>query len=388
MDEDIFIERAHFAKVDIGRVRKPSAAISFSAEIENCDLKLIELTPALVRQIENGEELVIRGDDSDSVVICNETETYDIKMCTTSNILLATPNLEVPKDSCSNAPIVSPCEIVMRATDYLEPKLIRAKSEKFSFSIPRFVLKDVHSGKISEPEGISTEDLMNSIQASEAQITEMLKMSGAIDRMGWKIFTDIDSLCVDISKALDSESSNLEEVNLQELIDTINYVEEVWPVWAIKHALFCIGSPNEDGETFSLDAKKLSVQVGHWLLLQSDNRKVELDAFMDWWSTILPDETPHSLADLFHFCYISEESRGIKAGKNLVYFDPLSLPSEALKLFDHLFQLKRKWSEQELMTIVDTVTPPGKKTSQVIQKYCRVTKTASGEKEYTIHLIK
>ena len=51
-----------------------------------------------------------------------------------------------------------------------------------------------------------------------------------------------------------------------------------------------------DGETFSLDAKKLSVQVGHWLLLQSDNRKVELDAFMDWWSTILPDETPHSLA--------------------------------------------------------------------------------------------
>ena len=30
--------------------------------------------------------------------------------------------------------------------------------------------------------------------------------------------------------------------------------------------------------------------------MQSDNRKVELDAFMDWWSTILPDETPHSLA--------------------------------------------------------------------------------------------
>ena len=141
----------------------------------------------------------------------------------------------------------------MRATDYLEPKLIRAKSEKFSFSIPRFVLKDVHSGKISEPEGISTEDLKNSIQASEAQITEMLKMSGAIDRMGWKIFTDIDSLCVDISKALDSESSNLEEVNLQELIDTINYVEEVWPVWAIKHALFCIGSPNEGKTRYNLN---------------------------------------------------------------------------------------------------------------------------------------
>ena len=46
--------------------------------------------------------------------------------------------------------------------------------------------------------------------------------------------------------------------------------------------------------------------------------------------------------DLFGFSYISEESRGIKAGKNLVYFDPLSLPSESLKLFDHLFQLKRK----------------------------------------------
>ena len=39
MDDEIFLERAQFAKVDLSKVRKPSAAISFGNEIENCEFK-------------------------------------------------------------------------------------------------------------------------------------------------------------------------------------------------------------------------------------------------------------------------------------------------------------------------------------------------------------
>ena len=42
-----------------------------------------------------------------------------------------------------------------------------------------------------------------------------------------------------------------------------------------------------------------------------------------------------------------------------------------------------QWSEDELEKLTAKVTPPGKKASQVIQRYCRATKTLDGVKEFT-----
>ena len=43
----------------------------------------MELTPELLKEIERGNDLGIRGDEDDSVVVCTENATYDVKMCTT-----------------------------------------------------------------------------------------------------------------------------------------------------------------------------------------------------------------------------------------------------------------------------------------------------------------
>ena len=45
--------------------------------------RLLELTPDLLKRIESGTDLIIRGDDEDSVVLCTEDATFDVKMCTT-----------------------------------------------------------------------------------------------------------------------------------------------------------------------------------------------------------------------------------------------------------------------------------------------------------------
>ena len=95
-------------------------------------------------------------------------------------------------------------------------------------------------------------------------------------------------------------------------------------------------------ETFCIDARKLSVQVGHWLLVQADDKKIEVDAFEDWWSTILPDNTEHIMSDLFSFAYIGEETKMNKTIRCMCYIDPLSLPTDPLQLFQSLFKIKRK----------------------------------------------
>lgn len=84
---------------------------------------------------------------------------------------------------------------------------------------------------------------------------------GAIDRDGWKVMTDLDSVCVDIAKAIDSESWSLDEVNFKELCETINYAEDLWPTWAIKHALFLIGESNEGVLALSVFAESTKSRI-------------------------------------------------------------------------------------------------------------------------------
>jgi len=86
---------------------------------------------------------------------------------------------------------VNPCNIVLRAHDYLEPKMIGAKIEKLTHIIPRFSVKNVVENNVTEPDGITTEALMNTVQGSSEEILGSLRLMDALDRNGWKIMTDL-----------------------------------------------------------------------------------------------------------------------------------------------------------------------------------------------------
>ena len=57
----------------------------------------MQLNKDLQNKIESGEDLFIRGSTDDSVVICTDEKTYDIKLCQTSNQLLIVPDTLTPK---------------------------------------------------------------------------------------------------------------------------------------------------------------------------------------------------------------------------------------------------------------------------------------------------
>ena len=67
------------SKVPIGE----SLIIIIRCKVIDDESRLMELTPELLQEIESGNDLVIRGDEDDSVVVCTENATYDLKMCTT-----------------------------------------------------------------------------------------------------------------------------------------------------------------------------------------------------------------------------------------------------------------------------------------------------------------
>ena len=81
----------------IQKLQLPSVSIQFGTHIDNSNLRLLELNKDLLQKIENGQDLYIRGDVDDSVVICTNDTTYDVKLCQTSNQLLVIPDSITPK---------------------------------------------------------------------------------------------------------------------------------------------------------------------------------------------------------------------------------------------------------------------------------------------------
>merc|ERR1719412_1959805 len=93
--------------------------------IDKDTIRIIEVTPELAESLYIGKELVIRGDEADSAVLCSETKTYEIKEAETSNTFLLLDKISSSAD-CKNEKISS--------------RVSNAENEKYDN--PR-VLKDI-----------------------------------------------------------------------------------------------------------------------------------------------------------------------------------------------------------------------------------------------------
>ena len=61
------------------------------------------------------------------------------------------------------------------------------------------------------------------------------------------------------------------------------------------------------------------------------------DEFVETWAMMLPCGVPTDVMKLLDFSYLGEEKR-----QTINFLDPLSLPNEAIRLFERLFQIKKK----------------------------------------------
>ena len=92
----------------------------------------------------------------------------------------------------------------------------------------------------------------------------------------WVLIQELDNIIQLIADAIDDESSNLEKVNFEELIEIINSGEKFYPDWSIEHALKQISDCNEDNN-YKVNVDKLAIRVGYWLLQKGPKRQLGKD---------------------------------------------------------------------------------------------------------------
>uniref|UniRef100_A0A0R3RM66 Sister chromatid cohesion protein DCC1 n=1 Tax=Elaeophora elaphi TaxID=1147741 RepID=A0A0R3RM66_9BILA len=76
--------------------------LEFVSPLLSGDYRLVEINSELADRIMTGEQLVIRGDEEDSPVLCTHDTTYDVKEVTTSNVLLLLPEFHFNNEADAN----------------------------------------------------------------------------------------------------------------------------------------------------------------------------------------------------------------------------------------------------------------------------------------------
>ncbi|KAL5288164.1 DSCC1 family protein [Megaselia abdita] len=94
------------AKVDEKTLTPLSQALYYPDE-ELPDLKLVELDPHLLAQIQEGNTLYFKGALDEKVVLCTDEKTYEVKTAEISNSLLVVPDLKFGQQT-STSPLKSP----------------------------------------------------------------------------------------------------------------------------------------------------------------------------------------------------------------------------------------------------------------------------------------
>lgn len=88
-------------------------SLTFNRELVDPNtVKLMEVTPELADQLESGSrQIVIRGDPSDSAVLCSDSQTFDLREAETSNSVLLLENLKYPEQCKRDQRTVTECQV-------------------------------------------------------------------------------------------------------------------------------------------------------------------------------------------------------------------------------------------------------------------------------------
>ena len=186
MDDSNVTARLVAAKLPLESVLNPSQIIKFNNKLENDDeVILVELDKSTLEYIESGKELIVRGCEKDSAVFCTKNETFDVKECKTSNSLILVDNLVTSKDNMSEyLSIDSDFQVAVIKQSALceKSKYLELKRKIPHTSTLRDMLsKTPYKGEIEEDTidvnttFFSTDDLLNIIPASEAELMKRLK---------------------------------------------------------------------------------------------------------------------------------------------------------------------------------------------------------------------
>ncbi len=135
--------------------------------------------------------------------------------------------------------------------------------------------------------------------------------------------------------------------------------------------------PNHGGHSHSLDCTAVSRFYGEFILQNSGNA-LNLSDFLRTWQQAVPEGVETDIEHLRGVSFIDEA----KQPQVIRYFPEWQLTDNLQERLAQLFQLRPKWTLQDIKPFVEKLTTPKLDVKALLTKYARVS-MINGEKHFS-----
>ncbi|XP_013396721.1 sister chromatid cohesion protein DCC1 isoform X2 [Lingula anatina] len=339
------------------------------------------------RMLSNGDRLTIRGDKTDSAVVCTNRKTFEIKEAETSNSVLILPDLLLP-EKLGEKEIIIEKEVSAILYNYFELRPIKPRLKKMK----ELLEENVYSGPECEEDEnhhgrkYSYADLKELVQASEGEIQEGLKALQAVEIDGYIRMLDFDYL----QKVLSSIAGLVEEndwtTDHLPLRTCLEELQDLYDRHIIIHVLDCYGTKSDPGGGKNMEADSADVEYAlceskicrfYAEILLRASEKFNLQEFLLTWQESVPVGMKTDSCQLEGLALIDKTSRP----EVIIYFPVEELPEDIEARFNALFRVREKWTKEEITPYIKDVATEKMGTGALLMKYARAS-TSNGVKVY------
>ncbi|XP_065646559.1 sister chromatid cohesion protein DCC1 isoform X3 [Hydra vulgaris] len=339
------------------------------------DYKLIELSNELIKELKEGDNLVIRGDVEDECVICTRNQTFELRAAETTNSLLVLPRLITPKskDFSKELPLVE-TPVLSCFNSYYEVRPTRPKLQR----LRKYLTVNAYSGYRGDDkkEKFTTEDLLDTIQCSEAELTQGLIACQALQVDGYWRTLEInyqEKAFSQILALVEEKGWSWKEIPTEE---TCEILKELYPSFVLLHCFMVYGSEIKNGFCFLSEDKVCRYYVEY--ILRSAPGKFNYNEFLSAWSQSVPDGMNVKSDHLLGIALTD-----LKYQPPLVWhFPEHNLPDDPAQRFNFLFKTREKWTYKEIEPYLKNIVGSNENLNTLLLKFTRSSTADNGEKVY------
>jgi len=340
--------------------------ICFKNRLMGEEFKLLEVSSDIANSIEEGDTLIVRGEEGDNSVICSQNKTFDIKEAETSNSVLLVDRLSFPDQIDSNDDRKLCQDSVLGVFHkYLELSEIRPKLWKLRKLLNKNPLCE--ESLKTNPTGYATEQLLDVVQASIKELKDGLKDLETVQYNGMWFILDQDYQMKILSFILRYFDENSWKLDCVQKAETVKELSDLVPAELVGQVfdIYCIPMTGGSNDEFSVDRDRVCRFYGDFLL--AANTGYQLPEFLEMWQKAVPDGIKTEISQLSGLILI-DDSRDPQIIKR---FSERDLPIDIAERLNVLFNAREKWTLDEITPFVNSLTTNKLNVNALLTKYAR-----------------
>ncbi|KAI9098047.1 sister chromatid cohesion protein Dcc1 [Phlyctochytrium arcticum] len=327
------------------------------------------------------KDLIIKGTEDESIVVCTQNATYVVSSVQTSNTLL----FAKPTGTAQQQNLSTSYEIQESLACYWELVPCQARLDK----LRQLLENALYRGSVQEDIGnqhekfegsqyYTTEELLDIIQASEDELRIGLEELGAVEIDGkWRLLESSyqESILKYLLISAAADELDLDNLSVEQCLASM--MDSGYSPELIRHTVKYFATEDDDAIDDSSRRKLCASKVGRFIgkqaLANAESPKTNLDLFMLDWQSAVPEPFKVDLSMLAGLCLVEDGP----TGQSIIYFPKSRLPMDEKGRFEMLFNVRKKWAHEEFVPYISDLAPTTKKLDAILLKYARMFKAGT-----------